>query len=217
MKIVFMGDSVTDCGRNREDDSKQSALGYGYVRVIGDRLIGGTPDGYTILNRGVSGNRIVDMYAGIKCRLWNEAPDLASFLIGINDVWHEITAQNGVDPERYEKIYRMVIEDTKKRLPDMKMILCEPFVVEGSATRSTEEFPDRFDRFREIYAYAAAVKKLAKEYGLYFLPLQSAFDAAVEKYGAKRFAPDGVHPNVGGSSLIAGEWLKLFYSQIEKQ
>lgn len=215
MKIVFIGDSITDAGRNREGGAKQSALGYGFVRIVADRLIGAAPDKYTILNRGVIGNRIVDMYAGIKCRLWNEAPDLASILIGINDVWHEITARNGVDLCRYTQVYRMIIEDTRERLPNTKLILCEPFVVEGTDTCPTEEAPDRYARFQEIYKYAAAVRELADEYGLYFLPLQKAFDDAVAKYGAACFAPDGVHPNVGGSSLLAGEWLRLFHEKIE--
>ncbi|MBQ9429134.1 MAG: SGNH/GDSL hydrolase family protein [Clostridia bacterium] len=215
MKIVFLGDSITDAGRNREGGVKQSALGYGFVRIVADRLIGADPEKYTILNRGVIGNRIVDLYAGIKCRLWNEAPDLASILIGINDVWHEITARNGVDLQRYERVYRMIIEDTKARLPDTKLILCEPFVVEGTDTCPTEEAPDRYARFSEIKQYAATVKKLADEYGLYFLPLQEAFDRAVAAHGAACYAPDGVHPNVGGSSLIAGEWVKLFREQIE--
>ena len=215
MKIVFLGDSITDAGRNREGGVKQSALGYGFVRIVADRLIGADPEKYTILNRGVCGNRIVDLYAGIKCRLWNEAPDLASILIGINDIWHEITARNGVDLQRYERVYRMIIEDTKARLPDTKLILCEPFVVEGTDTCPTEETPDRYARFQQIYEYAACVKKLADEYGLYFLPLQKAFDAAVAAHGFACYAPDGVHPNVGGSSLIANEWVKLFREQIE--
>ncbi len=218
MKILFFGDSVTDAGRNRnpEDRAKQSALGVGYVRSIGDRLVGSAPDKYTIVNRGISGNRIVDLYARIKCHLWNEEPDVVSILIGINDIWHEITAHNGVDLERYEKVYRMILEDTKKRLPNIQFVLCEPFVVEGSSTCATEEMPDRYERFQEVYKYAEVTKKLAEEYGCYFLPLQAKFDEAVAKLGASYYAPDGVHPNVGGSALIATEWMKLFREQIEK-
>lgn len=218
MKILFFGDSITDAGRNRDNINitKQVGLGYGYVRAIADRLVGAAPDKYTVLNMGISGNRIVDLYARIKCNLWNQEPDIISILIGINDIWHEITAQNGVELERYEKVYRMIIEDTKKRLPNAKLVLCEPFVVEGTATCPTEEMPDRYTRFQEIYSYAAVVKKLAEEYGLYFLPLQEKFDAAVERLGAEYYVPDGVHPNVGGSALIATEWVKLFREQIEK-
>ena len=66
-----------------------------------------------IINRGIGGNRIVDLYARIKADVWNFNPDILSVLIGVNDVWHEQWG-NGVDLERFEKIYRMLIEDTKQ-------------------------------------------------------------------------------------------------------
>ena len=216
MKILFFGDSITDCGRNRDDITKQSALGYGYVRVIGDRLLGEAPDKHTVVNTGISGNRIVDLYARIKTGVWHHEPELISILIGINDIWHEITHRNGVELDRFEKVYRMIIEDTQKKLPNAKFILCEPFVLEGTATCPTDEMPDRYERFKEIYEYAKVVKKLAEEYGLYFLPLQERFNEAAAKYGAEYFAADGVHPNVGGSSLIATEWMKLYNEKIAK-
>jgi len=216
MKIVFFGDSITDCGRNRDDLGKQSALGYGFVRVIGDRILGGSPDKHVIYNMGISGNRIVDLYARIKAHVWNREPDLISILIGINDVWHEISHGNGVDLERFEKVYRMIIEDTRKRFPNVRFILCEPFVLEGTATCPTAENPRRYEQFKEVYEYAKTVKKLSDEYGLYFLPLQEKFNDAAAKLGVEYYAPDGVHPNVGGSSLIATEWVKLFKENIEK-
>lgn len=216
MRIIFLGDSITDAGRNRNDLEKQYALGAGYVRIIGDRLLGEAPDKYTIFNMGISGNRIVDLYARIKNDVWNREPDLISILIGINDIWHEITYKNGVDIERYEKVYRMIIEDTKKRFPKARFVLCEPFVVEGSSTCATEEMPDRYERFCEVYKYASVVKKLSEEYGLYFLPLQKKFDEATARLGVEYYAPDGVHPNIGGSSLVATEWVSLFREKIEK-
>ncbi|MBQ7012201.1 MAG: SGNH/GDSL hydrolase family protein [Clostridia bacterium] len=216
MKIIFFGDSITDAGRNRDDLEKQSALGYGYVRAIGDRLLGEAPDKHVIYNMGISGNRIVDLYARIKAHVWNREPDLISILIGINDVWHEINHGNGVDVERFEKVFRMIIEDTKKRLPNVQFVLCEPFVEEGTATCPTDERPERYELFKEIYDYARVVERLAKEYGCYYLPLQKKFDDAVERIGVKYYIPDGVHPNVGGSALIATEWMKLFKEQIDK-
>ena len=216
MKILFFGDSITDAGRNRDNPNMQSGLGYGYVRVIADRLLGEKPDSHTIINTGISGNRIVDLYARIKTGVWQHEPELISILIGINDIWHEITHKNGVEPERFEKVYRMLIEDTQKKLPNARFILCEPFVLEGTATCATEEMPDRYERFKQVYEYAEITKRLAKEYGFYFLPLQDKFTEAAKKLGAQYYAPDGVHPNVGGSSLIATEWMKLFNEKIAK-
>ena len=55
-----------------------------------------------------------------------------------------------------------------------------------------------------------AVKKLADEFSLPFLPLQEKFTKAAESADAKLYLHDGVHPHVAGAKLIAEEWLKLF-------
>ena len=216
MRIVFFGDSITDAGRNRNDIHALSGLGYGFVRAIADRIQGAAPDQYEIINTGISGNRVVDLYARIKCDLWNLNPDVISILIGVNDVWHEINeGKNGVELDRFERVYRMIIEDTRKVLPNAKFVLCEPFVLEGRSTCDTEEMPDRFSRFQEVYQYAEVVKKLSEEYGLYFLPLQAAFDEAAESIGGKYYSVDGVHPVVGGAALIAKEWVNLFKRELD--
>ena len=209
MKILFFGDSITDANREREIDFSLKSYGFGYVRAIVGELLFGEPTKYEIFNRGISGNRIVDLYARIKKDLWNVEPDVLSILIGVNDVWHEIAHQNGVDIVRFENIYRTIIEETKERLPNVKMILCEPFVLLGTATEES------YQRFLEVKEYAKIVKKLAGEYDLYFLPLQEKLDESAEKYGAVNYLFDGVHPSVVGAQLIANEWLSMFNEKIK--
>ncbi len=205
MKILFFGDSITDAVRAKDNITMpNSAFGFGYVMQVAGRLYEKSPVDYELVNRGISGNRIVDLYARAKIDLWNHEPDLISILIGINDIWHEVERQNGVEPDRFERIFRMLIEDTKERLPDAKLLLCEPFVLKGAATETA------WEQFSECRVYGEIVEKLAKEYGLYFLPLQAAFDAAAAKYGNETFLYDGVHPTVQGATLIACEWMKLF-------
>lgn len=210
MKILMYGDSITDAGRSRSDDFALDSYGHGYVKFLAGELLAENPTKYQIINRGVSGNRIVDLYARIKIDVWNEKPDVLSILVGVNDVWHEIDAQNGVEIDRFEKMYRMLIEDTLTRLPNLKIILCEPFVLEGTATQ------EKFDRFLEVKEYAKVVKNLAKEYGLYFLPLQEKLEKAAQEYSSELYLGDGVHPAMAGAKLIASEWLALFKEQIEK-
>ena len=121
----------------------------------------------------------------------------------MNDIWHELEIQNGVELDRFEKMYRILIEDTKKVLPNVKMMLCEPFVLEGLATSA------KYDQFLEVYKYAEVVKNLAAEYGLYFLPLQEKLTQAAAN-GAADLLADGVHPAEGGAKLIANDWLNKF-------
>ena len=210
MKIVLYGDSITDAGRFRDRDYELSSYGQGYAKFIAGELIAEDPTKFQIINRGISGNRIVDLYARVKADVWNLQPDVLSILIGINDIWHEIGAQNGVDVVRFEKVYRMLIEDTLERLPNLKVILCEPFVLEGSATS------EHMAEFLEVKEYAKVVKKLAKEYGFFFLPLQDKLDAAAAKYSPEAYLSDGVHPAMAGAKLIANEWLNLFKKEIDK-
>ena len=205
MKILLLGDSITDMGRDRNSgDQYPYAFGVGYPIIVNSRL--GEEDllKYEVINRGISGNRIVDLYARIKSDCWNLEPDVISILIGVNDIWHEIEHQNGVEIDRFEKVYSMLIEDTKKALPNVKIMLLEPFVLQGVATS------ENFDRFLVVKDYAKVVKALTEKYGLTFIPLQARFDEEAKRVGADKLLYDGVHPSVAGSTLIANEWLKGF-------
>ena len=136
--FVFQGDSITDVGRARDNDIN---IGLGYPFLFAAKMGRDYPEEYAYLNRGISGNRIVDLYARIKSDIINLKPDYLSILIGVNDVWHEFSRHNGVDAEKYEKIYSMLIEEVKQALPDIKIIIMEPFLLKGPAT---EENWDEF-------------------------------------------------------------------------
>ena len=208
MKILFYGDSITDMNRWREynDSTDVYAYGVGYPNFIVGELSYKEPTKYEFVNRGISGNRIVDLYARVKIDAWNHKPDVLSILIGVNDVWHEIAGENGVELLRWERIYRTLIEESKERLPNTKIMICEPFILKGSATDGEE----RWTRFLAVKEYAKAAKKIAEDYGAYFVPLQEKFDEAAKKYGAEYYLFDGVHPTAAGAKLIATEWLKVF-------
>ncbi len=211
MKILFYGDSITDASRNRAvSDCDRSAFGNGFVMQVAGRLYEKSLTDYEIINRGISGNRIVDLYARIKSDLWNLSPDLISILIGVNDVWHEVSRQDGVELDRFERIYRMLIEETLEKLPNAKIIINEPFVLKGEATAS------KFDEFLKVKDYAKVCQKIARDYGLYFLPLQESIEKADEVAGENKILIDGVHPTVQGAVVIANEWMKLF-NEIEKE
>ncbi|MBR2376331.1 MAG: SGNH/GDSL hydrolase family protein [Clostridia bacterium] len=203
MKILFFGDSITDAGWVRNGEGAY-VYGFGYVREIAGELLDRNPEKYQIINSGVCGNRIVDLYSRIKLNVWEKHPDVLTILVGVNDIWHEVLSQNGVDILRFEKIYDMLIEDTKKVLPNTKIILLEPFVLPGYATK------EHFDEFNKVRDYAKVVEKLAKKWGAYFVPLQAEFDKASKKHPASCYLYDGVHPDVAGAKLIAKEWLKCF-------
>lgn len=202
--VVFQGDSITDVGRSRDNDSMP---GCGYPTVV--RAVEGSrrPGEFRFLNRGISGNRIVDVYARIRRDILNLEPDYLSILIGVNDVWHDFE-NNGVDAVKFEKIYCMLIEELLEKRPQMKIIIMEPFVLHGSATNGCYD-----DFFRpEVELRAAAAKRVAEKYGLPFLPLQKMFDGVYPLQKEGYWLADGVHPTVEGHGLIAEKWIGLFES-----
>lgn len=202
--ILFQGDSITDAGRSREDDS---CFGWGYPLRVKEELEFEYPNTYAMYNRGISGNRVVDLYARLKSDILNLKPDYMSILIGVNDVWHEFEAQNGVDSEKYFKVYSMLIEEIKEALPEIKIMILEPFTLKGTGNeRYFEEFRD------EVAKRAEKAKEIAEKYDLSFVPLQDKFDEAAKLAPNNYWLADGVHPTTAGHELIKREWMKAFQS-----
>jgi len=108
MKILFQGDSIT--------------AGQIYVNMVSGRLGADYPGEHEFINRGISGNRVVDIYARIKKDIINLKPDFMSILIGVNDVWHEVDYMNdGVDADKYGMVYELLIQEVKAALPISKL------------------------------------------------------------------------------------------------
>ena len=201
-KILFQGDSITDAGRSREYDENR---GIGYPTLVSASLGFDRPDEFEFINKGISGNRVIDLIARVKADIINLKPDYMSILIGINDVWHEFGSHNGIDTKRYEMYYNMLIEEVKEALPDIKIMILEPFVLKGTGT---EENWDEFRRGAE--EKAAAAKRVAQKNNLLFVPLMEKFDEAIKKAPENYWLADGVHPTAMGHELIKREWLKAF-------
>lgn len=201
-RILFQGDSITDCGRSREDELNK---GKGYATNVTGKLNYRYPGEYEFFNRGISGNRVTDLYARIKADIINLKPDYMSILIGVNDVWHEVSRQDGVGTEKFEKIYDMLISEVLEALPDIKIMIMEPFVLKS---RATEEAWDVFGT--EVAKRAAAAKRIAEKYGFVYVPLQKKFDEMAAIQPEPFWTMEGVHPTEAGHELITEEWLKGF-------
>ncbi len=207
-RILFQGDSITDCGRPRNDFY---GMGNGYANLVKASLGTDFPGEYEFINRGVSGDRIVDLYARIKADFINLKPDYASIYIGVNDTWHEISNANGVDTAKFEKIYSMLIAEILEACPDTKLMIIAPYVLEGPATCNIAEKPQRLDFFRkDVAEKAAAAKRIAEKYGLPLIELQPVFDEACKRAKPTYWAADGVHPTANGHELIKRLWLEVF-------
>ncbi len=194
IKFVFQGDSITDANRNRDDERN---YGYGYPNFVAGELLKKYPHKFEFVNEGISGDRIVDVYARMKSDILNHKPDYMSILIGVNDVWHEFGCQNGVADAKFEKIYSMLIEEIIDELPDIKIFILEPFALKGIGN---EAYWDEFKY--EVAKRAASAKRVAEKYNLTFVPLQCLFDKASVDGKPEYWLADGVHPTAAGHALI---------------
>ena len=87
-----------------------------------------------VLNCGISGNRVTNLLARWKKDCIDLRPDVISILIGVNDVWHEQSLQEGVDAELFEETYRVLLRCTKRMLPETKLILLGAYLTHGTTT-----------------------------------------------------------------------------------
>ncbi len=204
-RILFQGDSITDAGRNRNDFY---GMGVGYPYLVAGTLGFGNLGEYEFINRGISGNRSIDLLARVKADIIALKPDYMSILIGVNDVWHDLgEVPGGVDAEKYEFYYDLLIREVKESLPELKIMILEPFVLNYTDTEGKWE-----TFYSEVRLRVAAAKRIAEKHGLLFVPLQEKFDEAARVAGAGEVVRDGVHPTVKGHELIKIEWIKAFES-----
>ncbi len=224
-RILFTGDSITDASRtdqvkameemftrmgerlkmDERAERTNTALGTGYPLLVAAQLGAEEPGKYEILNRGIAGNRIVDLDARVKVDLINLKPDVLSILVGVNDIAHEPTLHNGVDEVKFERVYDYMLAEILKALPNLKLIMVEPYVLKG---KGTEEFWDIFNEGTALRR--EAVRRLAKKYGAPLLPAQKLFSDAAAATSVTDWTMDGVHPTPAGHWMLAQEWLKIF-------
>jgi lysophospholipase L1-like esterase len=199
---LFQGDSITDGARSRNDDWNH-LLGHGYAYIVAARLGAESPElGLRFANRGASGHRVVDLYAR-----WQEdaialAPDVLSVMVGINDVGAGISGSGGVSAERFEKVYRMMLQETVEALPRVRIVLCDPFVLPVGATK------ERWPEWRaEVDRRIECVARLAREFGAVRVRGQELLNHALERAPAEYWLWDGVHPMPAGHELLARAWI----------
>ncbi|CAH1190565.1 Acetylxylan esterase [Paenibacillus auburnensis] len=195
--IVFIGDSITDCGRNYED---ASSLGVGYALMVAARLGLQYPEKkLTFFNRGINGNRVVDLQERWDRDCLGLNPTWVSIYIGVNDTWRYMDSGQETTAAEFEAAYRDLIERTKASV-DAKLVLIEPFVLPVPEDRKTWR--------RDLDPKIHVVRELAREYGALLVPLDGLFAAASMKAEPAFWAGDGVHPSSAGHALIADAWLK---------
>ena len=198
--ILFFGDSITDCGRDRDAlPGEPRGWGHGYAAMTAEFLRAKYPHlGLQFSNKGVGGNRVYDLEERLERDVLALRPDFVSILIGINDVWrfYDSGVSSPLDEFRdcYERILRRLT------MAGCEVLLLEPFVLPTS--------PDRETWREDLDPKIEAIRELADEFALGIVPLDALFENAVRQREAKFWAADGVHPSEAGHALISHAWIE---------
>jgi lysophospholipase L1-like esterase len=194
-RILFQGDSITDGNRTRNADLNH-ILGHGYQFIIACKYGAQLPERkLAFMNRGISGNRVSDLIGRWQADTIDLKPDILSILIGVNDLNSRVSA------ELYEQQYDKLLADTVKALPNIKIVLCEPFgLPTGPKAANWETYR------ADLAARQTIVARLSRKYHTPVVHFQNMFENAVKRAPADYWIWDGVHPTFCGHQLMADEW-----------
>ena len=199
--VVFQGDSITDGGRVRTmmEPNNDAAFGASYAALLMRDIRAAHPEvPWRFYNRGISGNKLPDLQARWASDTLALRPDILSILAGVNDYWHTRSFGYTGTTADYERQYTALLAETRAALPNVTLVVLEPFVLRTGAVDASW-FPTFDDR-------RAAAARVASAAGARFVPLQSVFDARAAETGPEIWANDGVHPTPAGHALIAERW-----------
>lgn len=205
MKILFFGDSVTDCGRDYNDIE---SLGEGYVKYTVESLKLAYEDiEMCFINKGISGNRTIDLLNRLDADVITHQPDIVTILIGVNDTWRRYDSNDPTSAERFRENYETVLKRIKAET-NAKIIMLEPFLIYGMGR----------DNYREdLNEKIDVVRQLAKLYADCYIPLDGLLAAAAVEYDdVSVISADGVHPAEEGKKIISWHLLQVLCDVIEE-
>lgn len=200
--VLFQGDSITDAGRKRDHDEANSsaALGSGYALMAASGLLlKHAGKNLKIYNKGISGNKVFQLADRWDVDCLAIKPDVLSILVGVNDYWHTINNNYKGTVQTYKDDYDKLLSRTMAALPDVQLIIGEPFAVSNVKSVDDKWYP-AFDEYR------AAARAIADKYQAIFIPYQAIFDKALQSAPGVYWTGDGVHPSVAGAQLMAEAW-----------
>lgn len=200
--VLFQGDSITDGGRMRTGQDYNHIMGQDYAYIVAAQVGAERPELHLeFVNRGVGGDRVMDLAGRWKADTLALQPQVLSVEVGVNDTLGEGDRAESV--ETYEATYDKLLAETIAALPQVKIILGEPFLLPVGRYAV-----DYAAKRAEVERRAAVVAKLAAKYKLPEVMYQQAFDAACKRAPAETWSWDGVHPTYAGHWLMSREWLK---------
>lgn len=206
-KIICIGDSITDCGRRADP----GLLGNGYVRYFHDMIVAKYPERrITVINKGISGNTIIDLQNRWQDDVIYHKPDWVTILIGINDIHHVLRKDQDWQEcisEKFCQRYEEILARTKEQLK-CRFVLLEPFYISVDDSKNSW----RSMVLKELKKYIEIVRKMAEKFDTEIIRLQDIFQKHLKYRESETFCPEPVHPNSTGHLIIASHLFDVFSS-----
>lgn len=183
--VLFQGDSITDCDRNAIPP-----YGNGYV----SRIAQAYPH-LNVINKGISGNRVIDLKERWQRDTLDQHPDILVILIGVNEVWHYLSYEKPYSDQQYYDDLNLILDQALAANPKLKILMLAPFLFEVGVVKENWLAP--LARLRSLFTKTAAVKADM------FVDLQTVLNLALADASMEELAGDGVHPSQLGHDVIA--------------
>ena len=209
-KLLFIGDSITDAGRSEGGETPpwtpNVGLGHGYVNLVNALMLVERPEqNIRIINKGLSGNTVLDLKQRWDDDVLAHKPDWLSVMIGINDVWRQFDTpqrtESHVGPELYEATLRELLAKTRPQLSGL--VLMSPYMIE---TNLSDPMRQQMD------TYGAIVKSVAADLDAIYVDTQAAIDRVLQHVHPMSLAWDRIHPGTAGHMILARAFLAAMES-----
>ncbi len=203
--MLFIGDSITDCGRRGE----HAPLGNGYVRLFSELATARFPErSVHYVNMGIGGNTVVDLRERWQTDVLDQVPDRLSVKIGINDLSRYLGGnERGVGPAAFEEAYDQILSVTSREV-GCPVVLITPFFLSTDRTGSSPESK----RVGLLPEYIAIVEAMSKKHDTRFLNVDDVFREHLRYRDPSEFALEPVHPHQAGHMVITNALMELLAS-----
>ena len=223
LKIVFLGDSITEAGVYDKEVGVEYNGELVYPNYTGfiTFLSQSTPENTKLIGRGISGDKVSDLLTRYKKDVIDLNPDIVFIYIGINDVWHKYDFGTGSDIDLYENGLRQIISEIQNI--GSKVVLCTPTVIGENygdftlANQYVEQYRDAKtmeSMNNDLDAFSDVVRNLSSEYNTDLLDLRKIFTSYISENNPNNepsgiLTYDGVHLNDQGNKLIADKMINF--------
>lgn len=200
MKIVFIGDSITDVKFNKNFRRKLKGA-KSYPLNVRDEI---KKQGFrvTCYFKGIASNRTYHVYDRLTKDCIDNKPDLIIMLIGVNDAWEDYVPDQYPPKTRLlEPHFREILRRFRAELPKTQLLLLTPFL--------TSTIPEKQSFHKILDENIKKERAIAAEFGYEeIIDLQAAFDQAEQYTKPILLTTDSVHPTELGHKVISTEIIK---------